>query len=347
MARFAGVGLGPLPRFLGLIFLSGALAGPVRGLLPVYADSTLHQPPAFSSLLLSLLLVGGGLFALVGGALADRLGSKRTLLVGLTWLFPGALLFRLEQPGLILATALVAGLIDGLYVVGGQSYLVGAAPKAHLGLGSALFFLGSTLGHLARQPGRRLGRRALGLRQLRPGPAGRDRAVDPARRRAPTHADPRAGSRARTVGRRRAAPDLPGAAVQPPLPPRRGGPALPDPVLGRRDDPAAAAALPALRHGRRRLALLDDQPLPGGRLPAPDRAPGRPSRPRPSGARPTLCCPSRPRPRRCPQLPGPLRGRRFSTASPGRSRSPFRRSCASWRLRPSAGAPSACCTSSG
>lgn len=146
VARLAGVDLGPLPRFLGLVFLSGALAGPVRGLLPVYAESTLHQPPAFSSLLLSLLLVGGGLFALVGGALADRLGPKRTLVVGLAWLFPAALLFRLEQPGLILATALVAGLIDGLYVVGGQSYLVGAAPKAHLGLGSALFFLGSTLG---------------------------------------------------------------------------------------------------------------------------------------------------------------------------------------------------------
>src|SRR5262245_39759737 len=146
VARLAGVDLGTLPRFLGLIFLSGALAGPVRGLLPVYADSTLHQPPSFSSLLLSLLLVGGGLFALVGGALADRLGPKRTLLVGLAWLFPGALLFRLDQPGLILATALVAGLFDGLNVVGGQSYLVGAAPKAHLGLGSALFFLGSTLG---------------------------------------------------------------------------------------------------------------------------------------------------------------------------------------------------------
>jgi MFS family permease len=135
-----------LPRFLGLVFLSGALAGPVRGLLPVYAESTLHQPPAFSSLLLSLLLVGGGIFALVGGALADRLGPKRTLVAGLAWLFPAALLFRLDDPGLLLAIGLVAGLIDGLYVVGGQSYLVGAAPKAHLGLGSALFFLGSTLG---------------------------------------------------------------------------------------------------------------------------------------------------------------------------------------------------------
>src|SRR5688500_5546395 len=66
-------GLGPLPRLLGLVFLAGALGGPVRGLLSVYVESTLRQPPAFSSLLLSLLLVGAGIFAVVGGALSDRL----------------------------------------------------------------------------------------------------------------------------------------------------------------------------------------------------------------------------------------------------------------------------------
>ena len=139
-------GLGPLPRFLGLVFLAGALGGPIRGLLPVYAESTLRQPPAFSSLLLSLLLVGAGIFAVVGGALSDRLGPKRTFAVGILWLLPAAALFVLADPAVLLAAAAVAGVVDGLYVVGGQAYLVAATPRAHLGLGSALYFVGSTLG---------------------------------------------------------------------------------------------------------------------------------------------------------------------------------------------------------
>lgn len=138
--------LGPLPRFLALVFLAGALGGPIRGLLPVYAESTLRQAPAFSSLLLSLLLVGAGLFAVVGGALSDRLGPKRTFAAGIFWLLPAAAIFVAADPAVLLAAAAVAGLVDGLYVVGGQAYLVAATPRAHLGLGSALFFVGSTLG---------------------------------------------------------------------------------------------------------------------------------------------------------------------------------------------------------
>jgi MFS family permease len=139
-------GLGPLPRFLGLVFLAGALGGPVRGLLSVYVESTLRQAPAFSSLLLSLLLVGAGIFAVVGGALSDRLGPKRTFSLGVLWLLPAAGLFVASDPAVLLAAAAVAGVVDGLYVVGGQAYLVAATPRAHLGLGSALFFVGSTLG---------------------------------------------------------------------------------------------------------------------------------------------------------------------------------------------------------
>src|SRR5688572_29179127 len=139
-------GLGALPRFLGLVFLAGALGGPIRGLLPVYAESTLGQAPAFSSLLLSLLLVGAGIFAVVGGALSDRLGAKRTFAMGVLWLLPAAALFVFADPAVLLLFAAVAGVVDGLYVVGGQAYLVGATPRAHLGLGSALFFVGSTLG---------------------------------------------------------------------------------------------------------------------------------------------------------------------------------------------------------
>src|SRR5262249_37245909 len=129
-----------------LVMLVGALGGPLRALLPVRVEAELGRSPAFSSALQSLLLAGAGVFALVGGALVDRLGQKRTLVVGLAHLPLMALVYLAQEPGALLAAALASGLISGLFTVGGQAYLVAAAPRAYLGVASALYFLGSTLG---------------------------------------------------------------------------------------------------------------------------------------------------------------------------------------------------------
>ena len=69
--------------FFLLVMLVGALGGPLRALLPVRVEAELGRTPEFSSALQSLLLGGAGVFALIGGALVDRLGQKRTHLVGL------------------------------------------------------------------------------------------------------------------------------------------------------------------------------------------------------------------------------------------------------------------------
>jgi MFS family permease len=124
----------------------GALGGPLRTLLPVRVEAELAGSPGFSSALQSLLLGGAGIFAVVGGTLADRLGQKRTLVVGLAHLPLMALVYVAQDPAVLIAAALVSGLINGLFTVGGQSYLVAAAPPAYLGIASALYFLGATLG---------------------------------------------------------------------------------------------------------------------------------------------------------------------------------------------------------
>jgi MFS family permease len=139
--RFAG--------FLLLVMLTGALGGPLRSLLPVRIEAELGRPPAFTSTLQSLLLGGAGVFALLGGALADRLGQKRTYLIGMGSPFILGLVYLFHAPDVLLPLALAAGLTDGLNAVGGQSYLVAAAPSPYLGIASALYFLGSTLGSSA------------------------------------------------------------------------------------------------------------------------------------------------------------------------------------------------------
>lgn len=136
--RFAG--------FFLLVLAVGALGGPLRTLLPVRVEAELGASPAFSSVLQSLLLGGAGIFAVLGGSLADRLGQKQTLVVGLAHLPLMALVYVVDDPLLLLGAALVSGLVNGLFTVGGQSYLVAAAPAAYLGTASAFYFLGSTLG---------------------------------------------------------------------------------------------------------------------------------------------------------------------------------------------------------
>jgi MFS family permease len=140
---------GDARRFGGfclLVMVVGALGGPLRTLLPVRVEAELGRTPGFSSALQSLLLGGAGIFALVGGALVDRLGQRRTLVVGLAHLPLMALVYLVQDPSALLAAALASGLINGLFTVGGQAYLVAAAPRAYLGVASALYFLGSTLG---------------------------------------------------------------------------------------------------------------------------------------------------------------------------------------------------------
>ena len=132
--------------FLGLVFLLGAISSPLRMLLPVYVESELKRPPTFSSLLLLLMLAGGGVFAILGGALVARLGQKRTLLIGMGSLLLLGPLYLIHGPEALLLVALAAGLLDGVQVVGSQSYLVAGTPRAHLGLASALYFLGMTFG---------------------------------------------------------------------------------------------------------------------------------------------------------------------------------------------------------
>ncbi len=135
-----------LVAFLGLTFCAGILGGPVSSLLSIYVDSQLRQPPTFTSTLLAFQLAMTGVFAVVSGVVADGLGQKRTLLLGLVGLPLASAVFILHSFWILAGVVLSLGMTNALQTIGGQSYLLAAAPRAKLGGLTALYFLGNTLG---------------------------------------------------------------------------------------------------------------------------------------------------------------------------------------------------------
>jgi MFS family permease len=132
--------------FLSLTFAAGVLGGPVSSLLSVYVESTLHQPPTFTSHLLAIQLAMTGLFALVGGALADRVGQRRALLLGWCGLPLATLIFQLHDFWILAIVVVALGTTNSLQTVAGQSYVVASAGQKRLGGMTAFYYLGNTLG---------------------------------------------------------------------------------------------------------------------------------------------------------------------------------------------------------
>jgi DHA1 family multidrug resistance protein-like MFS transporter len=134
--------------FYGLVaaLVVGSVAGaPVRALLPAYIEGVAHASPAFTSLLLSIQLGVGGLFALAGGALADRFSRRTIVLLGIPSAVPGALLFSTTDPLVLVPLAIAWGVLTGFQSSGGQSFLLGSVDRTRTGTATALYFLSTTL----------------------------------------------------------------------------------------------------------------------------------------------------------------------------------------------------------
>ena len=127
-------------------FLAGFANAPFQGLFQVYIDADTARPPFFSASLKGLMLVLGGLFAVVGGRLCDTLGLKQTLLLGLGGAAFTGLAFHFSSPWILLLLIFVIGAAAGPWSTAGQSYLIASVSARRLGMGGALYFLSHTLG---------------------------------------------------------------------------------------------------------------------------------------------------------------------------------------------------------
>jgi MFS family permease len=127
-------------------FCSGALTAPTYSLLAIYVESVLHRPPLFSAGLRASLLVLGGFVSILGGALSDSFGRKQTYLLGMTGSVISGLLFYSESPLVLVALCVYNGICFGFLTTASQSYMMDAVSGRSLGLGAAIYFIGSTLG---------------------------------------------------------------------------------------------------------------------------------------------------------------------------------------------------------
>lgn len=131
----------------GLSFVGGMAAAPFQSLLPVYVETDLQRLPVFTAYLRGLTLLLGGLFAILSGRLADLLGLKITLLLGLVGAGLTGLVFHSVHIVPLTLLVLVIGAAHGPLSTAGQSYLIASAGSKRLGLGGALYFLSGTGGN--------------------------------------------------------------------------------------------------------------------------------------------------------------------------------------------------------
>ena len=135
-----------LVTIVSILFLNNIAVAAARPLLPIYIERDLGLPPSFTGPLLTLEYGMGGLISILAGVLADRLGHRLVLVIGICGFSAGMLQFLTGVPWILVALAVVLGLAHGMRSTSGQSYLLSAAGRQSVGVATAAYFLGGTIG---------------------------------------------------------------------------------------------------------------------------------------------------------------------------------------------------------
>ncbi|MDY6875818.1 MAG: MFS transporter [Chloroflexota bacterium] len=143
----------PIALLLIVQLLSGVVISPQMSFFPIYVEEQLGYTTILVSTLVAIGQLLGMVAAVVGGTLCDALGRKWTLVLGLICLVFGNLLYLVHAPWLVVLLRAISGLGLGLHALGGQSYLVGVGGAERMGVLSALYNWGFTLGGALSNPG--------------------------------------------------------------------------------------------------------------------------------------------------------------------------------------------------
>jgi len=135
-------------RLLLLLLLQlsgGIIISPVAALLPVYL-SDIGYSAVFIAGVFTLQRLVGLASSLAGGTLSDLLSRKQTMVLGLAGLLAASVTFLTRAPAIILLLWALYGMGLTLNSLGSQSYLMDSAGSRSLGLLTALYYWGYTLG---------------------------------------------------------------------------------------------------------------------------------------------------------------------------------------------------------
>ncbi len=141
----------PITLLLGVQFLSCLAVAPALTFFPVYLDDLGYSAVLIAGIV-TLQRIMGFIASLAGGVMTDSFGAKRTLVLGQLSYFAGTLLFLARAPLWVSVIWAVNGIGTGLLVLGGQTYLMEKADHAFLGILTALYLWGYTVGTSVANP---------------------------------------------------------------------------------------------------------------------------------------------------------------------------------------------------
>jgi MFS family permease len=143
----------PVVLLLIVQLLSGIVLSPLSFFFPIYLEEQLGYAVVIISASVAIGRLLGMIAAIVGGALSDALGRKWMLVLGLIGFVFGSLLYLVRAPWLVVSLWCISSFGLGLHSLGGQGYLIDVAGSHHLGVASALFHWGYTIGGALSSPG--------------------------------------------------------------------------------------------------------------------------------------------------------------------------------------------------
>jgi DHA1 family multidrug resistance protein-like MFS transporter len=142
----------PLYGLLVVQLLNGITLMPAGNFISIYLNEVMAYPVRQVAQVIAWGQVAGMFASLVGGNLSDRWGHKRVLLLGVGAIALSSLVYLFRIPWLVVALWGLGGAGIGLATLSGQGYLTLAASAGALGLFSALYNWGLTVGGAVGNP---------------------------------------------------------------------------------------------------------------------------------------------------------------------------------------------------
>lgn len=142
----------PVALLLIVQLLSGVVLSPQRSFFPIYLEEQLRYAAVFISAFVAMGQLMGMVASVIGGSLCDTLGRKWTLVLGLIGFVFGGLMYVARAPWLVALFWALSGLGLGFHTLGGQGVLIDAASPQRLGVLSAFYHWGFTLGGALSSP---------------------------------------------------------------------------------------------------------------------------------------------------------------------------------------------------
>jgi len=142
----------PITMLLIVQLLNGMAVAAKMNFFLIYVTDELGFATVVAAGLVSLGQVAGIIASVLGGSLNDALGRKWTLVAGLGCFVIGGLVFFARAPWIIGVLWFVNGTAMTLGSLGAQGYLIAATSGASLGVISALYHWGFTLGGALGSP---------------------------------------------------------------------------------------------------------------------------------------------------------------------------------------------------